>query len=311
MKKPKLSIEGQIEHLRNKGVTFQIMSEDKAKDYLLNNNNLFKLTSYRKNYQKRIGNGPDAGKYLDLDFAYLVDLAIIDMNLRYSLIHMSLDIEHYVKMQLLHNIETMISEDGYSIIADYKQSLPPEQVDRLNNEISSRSSSEYCGAIIQKYDPDYPIWAFLEIISFGTLISFYHFCSKRWNSRQMLNNYYVLLSCKHIRNACAHSNCILNNLHQRTTQLRPNYLVEREIMKIPNITKSQRSKRMSNLRIQQIISLFYAHKTFVTSSGVRDKECRKIRELSARFFKHFDYYDRNPLIQASFNFIKTIIDGWF
>ena len=50
--KPKLSLEGQIEHLKEKGVLFNIMDEESAKEYLTQNNNYFKLTAYRKNYDK-------------------------------------------------------------------------------------------------------------------------------------------------------------------------------------------------------------------------------------------------------------------
>ena len=46
--KPKLSLDGQIEHLKEKGVRFNIMNETEAKEYLTQNNNYFKLTAYRK-----------------------------------------------------------------------------------------------------------------------------------------------------------------------------------------------------------------------------------------------------------------------
>jgi abortive infection bacteriophage resistance protein len=46
--KPKLSLDGQIEHLKEKGVLFNIMDETVAKEYLAQNNNYFKLTAYRK-----------------------------------------------------------------------------------------------------------------------------------------------------------------------------------------------------------------------------------------------------------------------
>ena len=42
--KPKLSLEGQIEHLKEKGVLFNIMDEEVAKEYLTQHNNYFKLT---------------------------------------------------------------------------------------------------------------------------------------------------------------------------------------------------------------------------------------------------------------------------
>ena len=90
IKKPKLSLDEQIEHLKDKGILFNIMDESDAKKYLEQNNNYFKLTAYRKNYNKH-PDGKNKGKYINLEFAYLVDMAIIDMRLRYQIVHMALD----------------------------------------------------------------------------------------------------------------------------------------------------------------------------------------------------------------------------
>lgn len=48
MNKLKLSYEGQINHLKSKGILFNKVSETKALEYLKLNNNFFKLKSYRK-----------------------------------------------------------------------------------------------------------------------------------------------------------------------------------------------------------------------------------------------------------------------
>ena len=62
--KPRLSLEGQVEHLKQKGVLFNIMDEEAAKEYLTQNNNYFKLTAYRKNYDKH-PDGENKGKYIN------------------------------------------------------------------------------------------------------------------------------------------------------------------------------------------------------------------------------------------------------
>ena len=80
--KPRLSLDEQIQHLKDKGILFNIMDEESAKQYLKYNNNYYKLTSFRKNYDKHPG-GKNEGKYINLEFAYLVDVSIIDMRLRY------------------------------------------------------------------------------------------------------------------------------------------------------------------------------------------------------------------------------------
>ncbi len=81
MMKPKLSIEQQIKHMKEKGIQFSIVTESEAMDYLLNNNNFFRLKAYAKNYEK-YNSGENKGKYFKLEFAYLKELAIIDMEFR-------------------------------------------------------------------------------------------------------------------------------------------------------------------------------------------------------------------------------------
>ena len=157
--KPILSLEGQIEHLKSKGVKFDIFNETEAKDYLTSHNNYFKLTAYRKNYAKH-PDGENKDKYIELDFAYLVDLAVIDMQLRYRIVHMALDIEHHAKLQLLRKVEET-GEDGYQIVQDYIDSLGEKQKATFDGEISRNKGNIYCGDIISKYDGAYPIWAFI------------------------------------------------------------------------------------------------------------------------------------------------------
>ncbi|MDD6421504.1 MAG: hypothetical protein PUF83_00330, partial [Intestinibaculum porci] len=60
----------QIEHLKSKGITFDLVSEKDAFSYLQNESHFFKLIAYRKNYQK-YEYGDHAGQYIHLEFLYL------------------------------------------------------------------------------------------------------------------------------------------------------------------------------------------------------------------------------------------------
>ena len=125
-RKPILAIEQQIEHLKQKGVAFELCSEEEAADYLRDKCNFFKLASYRKLFSKYEG-GPRDGRYVDLDFGQLRLLAALDQELRHALLGMTLDIEHFQKVTLLREMEDR-GEDGYAIVADYmacKQGVPP------------------------------------------------------------------------------------------------------------------------------------------------------------------------------------------
>ena len=80
------------------------------------------LAAYRVLFEKRIGGAHD-GEYVGLDFGHLRDLAAIDHMLRYTLLPMTLDIEHFAKVKLMREVTERADEDGYSIVADYLESL--------------------------------------------------------------------------------------------------------------------------------------------------------------------------------------------
>lgn len=307
--KPKLSLDEQIEHLKEKGVLFNIMNEAEAKDYLIQHNNYFKLTAYRKNYGKH-PEGENKNKYINLEFAYLVDIAVIDMQLRYRIVHMALDIEHHTKLQLLRKMDEN-EEDGYQIVQDYFDSLSDTQKNICDGEINRNKGNIYCGDIVSKYDGAYPIWAFIEIIPFGRLVSFYGFCANRFDDRDMKDNFFRLLTCKEIRNASAHSNCILNNLKARTAEHDTNAAVTKDLMAINDMNSNFRKNRMSNARIQQVITLFYMHKKMVVSEGIVKAESEELQKIMKRIKKNYSYYNENLMIQGTFDFLKMVVDSWF
>lgn len=309
IKKPKLSLDEQIEHLKDKGILFNIMNENDAKKYLEQNNNYFKLTAYRKNYDKH-PNGKNKGKYIKLEFAYLVDMAIIDMRLRYQIVRMALDIEHHAKLQLLRKTDSY-DEDGYQIVQDYVASLTERQKKIYEGEIDRSRRSIYCSNIVEKYDGMYPIWAFVEIISFGRFIDFYGFCANKFSDKAMQKDYFNLLTCKKLRNASAHSNCIFNDLRAKTSLNATGNQVTAALMRIKEMNSNYRKNRMSNARIQQIVTILYMHKTMVESEGMHKAVSEELQQLMGRINKHNEYYSSNYMIDATFNFIKIIVDNWF
>ena len=122
-------------------------------------------------------------------------------------------------------------------------------------------------------------------------------------------DYYRLLTCKDIRNASAHSNCILNDLKAQTVTHKTNGSVTKALMSIDGMNSNFRKNRMSNIRIQQIVTFMYTHSTIVTSEGVRMAVKDELTKVLQRMNKNIDYYKDNQLIDKTFKFIKIVIDN--
>lgn len=307
--KPILSIADQVIHLESKGVQFSIMDKPAALHYLEYENNYFRLASYRKNYSKNPG-GIHVGKYIDLEFAYLVDLAAIDMQLRYCIMQMALDIEHHIKLDLLRSLYDR-GEDGYSIVCDYRSSLTDAQRDIYDNEISRMNRNIYCGDLLRKYSSSLPVWVMFEVIPLGRLVSFYEFCANRFADKNMIYTYYQLLVCKEIRNASAHSSCILNDLRSGSIRYRTSSKVTQAIASIPGMNRNLRRNRMSNNRIQQIVTLLYTYNQIIRDNDMKRTASDRLSDLKDRMSQHIDYYYRNCVICNTFEFLREIIDAWY
>lgn len=115
--RPMLKISEMVPYLKNKNIKFELVSEYDAEKYLKENNNYYNVTAYKNNFPK-YQCGQLAGKYIDLDFAYLKDLSIIDYRTRMLLFKMIIDIEHYLKIRILNKVEELNIENTI-IIMDY------------------------------------------------------------------------------------------------------------------------------------------------------------------------------------------------
>ena len=113
-RKPMLAAEQLVEHLKSRGVTFELCSETDAVAYLSDANNYLRVAAYRKLYFRQVDGG-NPGAYVNLDFEDLVELSAIDRRLREALLSATIDVEHFAKMRLLRMCGEH-GEDGYALI---------------------------------------------------------------------------------------------------------------------------------------------------------------------------------------------------
>ena len=317
--KPKLSYQEQVEHLKAKGVLFNNISEQDALQYLKENNNFFKLSSYRKNFAKDIS----GQHYLHLDFSMLIDLAVIDMYLRSLVLKLSLNIEHFAKVNLMRKITTDSEEDGYSIVEDYFNTLSDRESSYIKMELERNAKSPYCKQAYQKYKQRLPVWVFIEIISFGSFLSFYKFCAERFRSRadahdkklrkmcnDMTNDFYLMLSVKRIRNAAAHNNCIINDLRTQPSKKAVSFELVRALRNDLGFGQESIQKKISNIRIAQILTCLYMHKKLVSSPAINSHLSEELHNFVSRLFAK-SKYDNNLLIKSTFDVLSAVVDKWY
>ncbi|GAA3633118.1 Abi family protein [Lactobacillus hamsteri] len=283
-----------IQHLKAKGITFNHMSTAEAQRMLDTTNYYFKLTSYRKNFAK-----DNEDKYINLDFAYLTDLAAIDAQLREYLLELTLDIEHGIKTFIITNISNNPEEDGYSIVQEFKDKYPAQ----YEHTLTQLNKNRYLHDLYQKYHSDMPIWVFMEISSFGVLSLFTDFYYKKYKTKNLRQIHSHLKFCKNIRNACAHSDPFLINLFSDKEFLRHPSAPVMSVGENMNISKEY----ITDLKINDLISTFYLHQK-IQSDKLAEHRVREGKRLLARFNRHNKWYSENQKINTFISILTKLID---
>ena len=313
--KPLLTVEQQIAHMKSKGITFELCSEEDAAEYLSFANNFLRTSAYRKLFQVQT-EGEHVGDYVNLDFEHLRKLASFDRGLREVFLAACVDIEHFAKIRLLRLCEER-GEDGYAIVDDFLGSLNHAERSRLVGSLRSRGSSgpahdEYSGDLIARCQDSFPVWVLFEVVELGALVNFVLYCAARWNDEELRGDHYVLRSVKALRNACAHNSLVVNGFC--ASGERAGYSPERAMLSsltehgVPN-TKSRRLK-LKNLRIAQIAALLYSLDRFCERAPTHARHAARFASLRCDFERIRPLLASNSPLLSYFDFMWKLIDAW-
>ncbi len=261
-----LTVEQQIAHMKSKGITFDLVTEEEAAAYLRTKCQFFRVYAYRRNFDRHVG-GEFDGQYANLDFGHLKTLSSLDRKLRDVLLAMTLDVEHFAKVRLLAAAEDN-GEDGYAIMRAYRASLPDEDRSRIDGELKTRKNDPYAGGIVRKYLGDMPIWAFCEVVPFGIFTDLVRFCASRWHDKDLEDVHYQLKNSRQIRNAGAHGACVLNDVVSPSPSTRPPATLV-NAMNMHGIPRRLRTKWLRSRRMVQICSLLYLFSQIAPEGEVR------------------------------------------
>lgn len=327
----KISIDDQITYMKHKGITFNHIDEEAAKKLLSQNTYYYKVTAFRKNFSKN-----EQGKYENLDFKNLSDLAVIDMHLRYFIMKLTLDIEHSIKTQLINSI-TESSIDSHDIVNDYdkyqkkffekridenkdlteleKEKKKDNYVNVVNNIMEDYSNPKSYDYDLYSKQIDNPsIWVLLELMTFGKLSSFVKFyVDERFhNSSYFMDAKTFIPFSKNIRNCAAHSRPILlyiDESFQFDDHKKPRYSNQKltRFVKEKNNPNSIVYPRLSNMRIHDIVATLYLHDKYVQSTGIKQNRKREFKELLERCTREKDIYSENKYFSEIYGMIALLM----
>ncbi len=301
--KRKIGFDDMIKHLEEKNVKFGLISKEDAKNILQTSNYFYKITAYRKNFEKN-----NRGQYIKLDFKLLQDLATLDMRLRYLVLHMSLDIEHSIKTKLLTDITNDPSEDGYSVVTDFL-AHDGSSIDDYMRTLKKESHYNY--GLYVKHHANPPIWVLFEVMTFGNFVSFVEFYYGRKRKPAPYKEIQqVLKYVKNVRNIAAHNSPILMDITS-INQIEKHKIVKpiTEFTKqIEGLSPSSRKKRLSNRKIHDLTALIYVHYTFIGSEGIKKARYSDLKQLLDRAKKEASAYDKQDGLIAVYKYFAKLVD---
>ena len=271
-----LTVDQQIAHMKAKGISFELCSEDEAKAHLRTKCQFFRVYAYRKLFPKHVG-GPRDGQYVNLDFGQLRTLSNLDRMLRDVLLHMALDVEHFAKVRLLAAAEDH-EEDGYTLMRDYRESLSDSERSRIEGEFKRRRNDPYTGGVVRRHFGDMPIWVFCEDVPFGMFADLVRFCADRWGDKKLRLAHYQYKNARQVRNAGAHGACILNEITSADVSAKPPAMLVNAINSY-GIPRRLRVKWLHGRRMVQICSLIHLYATAVPDGSVRADRKHELFDL--------------------------------
>ncbi len=287
---------------KNKGISFKALDKNDAIEYMKKDTYYTKLNAYRLNFKKHT-EGPNVGKYIDLEYAYLKELSIIDFIFRRILLPMSLDIEQGLKLHLNNDMIDNPSEDGYKIT---KYFLDSDKGAR--SYFRRRYNYCYCGEHVDRHAENMPIWVLFEVLPFGELLKLYRTYYKKYPSRNMPLHTEILEHALVLRNAAAHDNCILYDMNRAGDEA-------------PNLRKYLRRNGMMSLELEQhihkrviqdFVGFILAYKTFVKSDFLMKKAQRDLYRLFySDMRRHTAYFQPKEHITENYFVLRNFLDANF
>lgn len=299
VKEPKLTVPQIIEYCKNElGLTFNIMTEEKAQEFLHKNNYFFRI----KQYTEICTDKTKSGKYNGLDFGHLVELSTIDMFLRKLLLKMTIDLEHYLKVNLVNDCQTNPDDDGYGVVKAFFEKYPYIQ----KNVASGNNFSSYSGMDIEQCLAFPAVWNIVELLGFHDFTFFYSFYYDYFHLKSEYKSH--IDSIRRIRNAAAHNSCMLCNFKPGKSHFDPEISFELAGANL-GVSPGTVTANLKIPLINDFAVMLSVYTRLITSPMVKQKTFEEIKEFfDGRMIYHKDYFEKFTNIKNAYQFARALLD---
>jgi len=294
-----------IESIKETGITFNFISEEKADTIMKSEFTPRMLLCYSSlfdKYKKTLSKG----RFINLDFAYLYELALLDCELRKIIMGMCLDIERCLKVLLIDDCERLENKD--SIVVDYCET----DFDFLNANYNSNNLDYYAKQIIGSSNiSELQLDNFLEIVQFGTfqrlLVFFYSKYSKHFENCNRLALLQNLDSVRSLRNAVAHNNALLSHLnYEGAEEFHRNYALA-SFLGDHGIKSRNLETNIKKQLLHDFACLVNMYSRIATNPEVNCCLSSLLSFFSNRCTLHASFFDHNPTILSAYKFCRDVI----
>lgn len=222
---PPMTVEEQVANLQNLGLIIE--SEEDARA-MLNDVSYFRLIKAFS-----LGLKPKSGRYNEgVTFNQIVDLYIFNCNFRQILFPVIERIEVNLRCRISNYFSNTYGVLGYEDANNFQTpAYHQEFLDDIKQEIKRNAKSPFVRNFQQNYvDGKIPMYALVELFSFGTLSKFFK-NMKNFDKKAVALTYHVgytyleswIESIAYVRNLCAHYGRLYNAKLAKTPMLYKQY----------------------------------------------------------------------------------------
>lgn len=298
----KLTVHEIIEYCKSDlGITFNLMDEEKAANFLEKHNYFFRLKQYAEIAQEKT----KSGKYIGVDFGQLVELSTIDMFFRKLMLKMTIDFEHYLKVNLINESQNNSDDDGYLVVTKFM-----ETHNRTKTAIENIGNSNilfYNRTPFNKYVENPSVWALADMIQFSDFVDFYSFYYDFFHLKCEYINHFD--SVRRLRNAAAHNACMLCSFKPASwfhSDLETNFELLNANLGISNgvISSSMKVPVLNDFTV-----MLSVYTKLITSEQIKQKTFEELTDFfDNRMILRKQYFEGNNELKNAYSFARKVLD---